>query len=57
MEYMLTEKDVEVIKSALKAHLRQCEEMLNMTVSSFTLDEKAHVIEKINLMKELLANM
>lgn len=57
MEYMLSEKDVKVIKSALRAHLRQCEEMLNMTHNSFTLDEKAHVLEKIDLMKELLANM
>lgn len=55
MEYMLNEKDVEVIKSALNAHTKQCERFLN---NGFLTDEEEEKLTlKVKLMKELLDNM
>lgn len=55
MEYMLSERDVKVIKSSLKAHIRQCEEFVDKGLLGQV--ETMITKDKIILMKELLENM
>lgn len=55
MEYMLSEKDVKVIKSALKAHIKQCEEFIDKGLLGQI--ETMTTRDKVMLMKELLENM
>lgn len=49
----LQEEDINVIRASLKAHLRQCEEMINY----LNKEEKITVSNKINTIKNLLKNL
>lgn len=57
--YILSELDVRVIKSSLKALLKQCEELIKLDdkVSTFDITERLELEEKIRAIKELLETM
>lgn len=59
MENMLTEKEIEVIKSALYAHIRQCKDFITLDdkVKTFTSTERANIEDKIDTMGKLLVNI
>ena len=55
MKYELSEKDVEIIKSALQANLNQCKDVVKLR--SIPKSEKLFLKEKINHIEDLLINM
>lgn len=58
-DYRLSQEDVNVIKSALKAHIKQCKEFitLNNRTKTFTIEERTKVYKKIALMGNLLEEL
>ena len=56
MEYKLSKTDVKVIRSALKAHLNQCKEFIELDnkTGTFTDEERHGVTAKIIIMEDLL---
>jgi hypothetical protein len=59
MLYKLSKTDIEVIKSSLKAHLKQCEEFKKVDdkVKTFTGPEREKLKEKIERINVLLESM
>jgi hypothetical protein len=59
MLYKLSKTDIEVIKSSLKAHLKQCEEFkkLDNEAKTFTDQERAKLKEKIERINGLLESI
>lgn len=59
MTNMLTEKEIDVIKSAIYAHIRQCKEFITLDdkVKTFTDIERAKIQEKVTIMEKLLVDM
>lgn len=58
MEYKLSKTDVKVIKSALKAHLKQCKEFIELDnkTRTFTDEERHGVTAKVIIIEDLLEN-
>lgn len=58
MEYKLSKTYVKVIKSALKAHLKQCKEFIELDNKTgiFTDEERHGVTVKVIIIEDLLEN-